>query len=153
MFSGSGRYNVDFFDPILSGFAVALEPMNLLWVFLGVLIGMVIGVMPGLGPVATIALLLPITYEIPPASAIIMLAGIYYGAMYGGTITSVLLNLPGEAASTVTCLDGYEMAKRGRGGQALSVAAIGSFVGGMVSTVGLVFLAVPLSRFALSFGP
>jgi len=140
-------------DSILSGFAVAFEPMNLLWLFIGVLVGMVIGVMPGLGPVATIALLLPITYEIPPASAVILLAGIYYGAMYGGTITSVLLNLPGEAASVITTLDGYQMAKQGRAGSALGIAAIGSFIGGTASILGLTFIAPLIAKHALGFGP
>lgn len=144
---------MDFFDPILSGFEVALQPSNLLWVLAGVVIGMVIGVMPGLGPVATIALLLPITYEIPPESAIILLAGIYYGAMYGGTITSVLLQLPGEAASVITTLDGYQMAKQGRAGSALGISAIGSFIGGTVSILGLTFIAPILAEYALRFGP
>lgn len=144
---------MDFFDPILTGFEVALRPSNLLWVLAGVVIGMVIGVMPGLGPVATIALLLPITYEIPPESAIILLAGIYYGAMYGGTITSVLLQLPGEAASVITTLDGYQMAKQGRAGSALGISAIGSFIGGTVSILGLTFVAPVLAQYALRFGP
>jgi putative tricarboxylic transport membrane protein len=144
---------VDVLDPIVSGFEVALAPRNLLWVFIGVLIGMVIGVMPGLGPVPTITLLLPITYTIPPDSAIIMLAGVYYGAMYGGTITSVLLKLPGEAASVVTVIDGYQMARRGRAGSALGIAAIGSFIGGTVSILGLTFGAPVLARYALNFGP
>ena len=144
---------MDFFDPIVSGFEVALAPRNLLWVFVGVFIGMVIGVMPGLGPVPTITLLLPITYAIPPDSAIILLAGVYYGAMYGGTITSVLLKLPGEAASVVTVIDGYQMARRGRAGSALGISAIGSFIGGTVSILGLTFGAPILARYALNFGP
>jgi putative tricarboxylic transport membrane protein len=140
-------------DGIAQGFAVALDPVNILYVFLGVLIGTVIGVLPGLGPTATIALLLPLTYEIEPHTAVILLAGIYYGSMYGGTITSVLLRLPGEAASVVTTFDGYEMAKQGRAGPALGIAAIGSFVGGVLSVVGLALLAPPLAAFAVSFGP
>jgi putative tricarboxylic transport membrane protein len=144
---------VDIFGSIASGFEVALAPRNLLWVFVGVLIGMVIGVMPGLGPVPTITLLLPITYEIPADSAIILLAGVYYGAMYGGTITSVLLKLPGEAASVITVIDGYQMAKQGRAGSALGIAAIGSFIGGTVSILGLTFGAPVLARYALNFGP
>jgi putative tricarboxylic transport membrane protein len=140
-------------DGIAQGFAVALDPVNILYVFLGVLIGTVIGVLPGLGPTATIALLLPLTYEIEPQTAVILLAGIYYGSMYGGTITSVLLRLPGEAASVVTTFDGYEMAKQGRAGPALGIAAIGSFVGGVLAVVGLAVLAPPLAALAVSFGP
>ncbi|CAA9492814.1 MAG: Tripartite tricarboxylate transporter TctA family [uncultured Rubrobacteraceae bacterium] len=144
---------MEFFQPILSGFEVVFQPSNLLYCLAGVLIGMIIGVLPGLGPTATIALLLPITYEIPPESAIILLAGIYYGAMYGGTITSVLLQLPGEAASVVTTFDGYQMARQGRAGPALGIAAIGSFIGGTVSIIGLSLLAPFLAGFALRFGP
>jgi putative tricarboxylic transport membrane protein len=138
---------------IVSGFEVVLQPINLFYVFAGVLIGMVIGVLPGLGPAATIALLLPTTYVIPPESAVILLAGIYYGAYYGGTITSILLRLPGEAATVVTTFDGYQMAQQGRAGPALGIAAIGSFIGGIISVVGLIFLAPILASFALSFGP
>lgn len=138
---------------ILTGFETVLTPTNLLFVLIGVVVGMVIGVIPGLGPTATIALLLPLTYGIEPATAIIMLAGIYYGSMYGGTITSVLLHLPGEAASVVTTFDGYQMAKQGRAGPALGIAAIGSFVGGLTSVVGLLLFAPLLASFALRFGP
>ncbi|MGI5152696.1 tripartite tricarboxylate transporter permease [Plantactinospora sp. CA-294935] len=144
---------MDFLDPVLAGFGVVFTPVNLLYVLAGVVIGMVIGVLPGLGPVATIALLLPITYEIPAESAIIMLAGIYYGAMYGGTITSVLLRLPGEAATVITTIDGYQMARQGRAGSALGIAAIGSFIGGTVSIVGLTLVAPVLAKFSLGFGP
>lgn len=144
---------MDVFQSVISGFEVALQPVNLLYVFGGVLIGMIIGVLPGLGPAATIALLLPLTYVIPPESAVIMLAGIYYGAYYGGTITSVLLRIPGEAASVVTTFDGYQMAQQGRAGPALGIAAIGSFLGGIVSVIGLMFFAPLLASFALSFGP
>ncbi|GIG88286.1 tripartite tricarboxylate transporter permease [Plantactinospora endophytica] len=144
---------MDFLDPVLAGFGVVFTPINLLYVLAGVVIGMVIGVLPGLGPVATIALLLPITYEIPAESAIIMLAGIYYGAMYGGTITSVLLRLPGEAATVITTIDGYQMARQGRAGSALGIAAIGSFIGGTVSIIGLTLVAPMLARFSLGFGP
>jgi len=140
-------------QPIIDGFGVALAPENLLYVFIGCLIGMIIGVLPGLGPVPTIALLLPLTYNIAPASAVIMLAGIYYGAMYGGTVTSVLLRLPGEAASVVTTFDGYQMAKQGRAGPALGIAAIGSFVGGTVAILGLSVVAPLLADAALRFGP
>ncbi len=138
---------------LLMGFAVALTVKNLVFATIGCVLGTLIGVLPGLGPAAGTALLIPITFRLEPTSAIIMLAAIYYGAMYGGTITSVLINVPGEAASVVTCLDGYEMAKQGRAGAALGVAAIGSFVGGTVATFGLVLVALPLSRFALKFGP
>ncbi|MGY2083148.1 tripartite tricarboxylate transporter permease [Blastococcus sp. SYSU DS0539] len=144
---------MEILEGIGQGFSVALDPTNLLYVFLGVLIGTVIGVLPGLGPTATIALLLPLTYEIEPVTAVILLAGIYYGSMYGGTITSVLLQLPGEAASVVTTFDGYQMAKQGRAGPALGIAAIGSWVGGTVAVIGLTLLAPPLADLAVSFGP
>src|SRR5215217_2794711 len=132
---------MEFFEPVLNGFGVVLEPANLLYCLVGVLIGMLIGVLPGLGPAATIAILLPLTYGIEPVSAIIMLAGIFYGAQYGGTITSVLLRLPGEASSVVTVFDGFAMAKQGRAGAALGIAAIGSFIGGTISIIGLSVLA------------
>ena len=132
---------------------VAMSPANLLFATIGCILGTLIGVLPGLGPAAGTALLIPITFKLDPTAAIIMLAAIYYGAMYGGTITSVLINVPGEAASVVTCLDGYEMAKKGRAGAALGIAAIGSFIGGTVATFGLVLVALPLTRFALKFGP
>src|ERR671914_541489 len=140
-------------ESLLLGFEVALQPINLLYVFVGVAVGTVIGVLPGLGPTATIALLLPLTFAIPPESAIIMLAGIYYGSMYGGTITSVLLQLPGEAASVVTTFDGYQMAQQGRAGPALGIAAIGSFIGGILSVLGLMLLAPPLADLAGSLRP
>ena len=136
-----------------TGFEVVLLPHNLLYVLIGVTIGTVIGVLPGLGPTATIALLLPITYGIAPESAIIMLAGVYYGSMYGGTITSVLLQIPGEAATAVTAIDGYQMTRQGRAGPALGIAAIGSFIGGTVSILGLIFIAPALADFAVRFGP
>jgi putative tricarboxylic transport membrane protein len=138
---------------LLSGLETALQPTNLLFALIGCTLGTLIGVLPGVGPVAGTAILLPLTFKLDPIPAIIMLSAIYYGAMYGGTITSVLLNVPGEAASAITCLDGYEMAKKGRGGPALAMAAIGSFIGGTVATMGLVFVALPLTRFALTFGP
>jgi putative tricarboxylic transport membrane protein len=137
----------------LSGFATALTLWNLLYCLIGVTIGMLVGVLPGLGPTTGTAVLLPITFGMEPVSAIIMLSGIYYGAMYGGTITSVLINTPGEAASVVTCLDGHPMAKQGRAGTALGVAGIGSFIGGTVSLFGLAFVGPPLAEFALKFGP
>ncbi|MBI2016787.1 MAG: tripartite tricarboxylate transporter permease, partial [Candidatus Rokubacteria bacterium] len=123
-----------------------------MYCFIGSLIGTAIGVLPGLGPPATIALLLPVTYGIPATSAVILLAGIFYGAMYGGSTTSILLNIPGEAASVVTCLDGYQMARQGRAGAALAISAIGSFLAGTVSVIGLMLLAPPLASFALRFG-
>jgi putative tricarboxylic transport membrane protein len=142
---------MDIIGGLLQGFAVALTPWNLMWCFVGVFLGTIVGVMPGLGPPATIAMLLPLTFQMQPTSAIIMLAGIYYGAKYGGSTTSILLNVPGESASVVTCLDGFAMARRGRAGAALGIAAISSFVAGTVGIVGLMLIAPPLARFALSF--
>jgi putative tricarboxylic transport membrane protein len=145
---------VEIFSGLLNGFSVALSGTNILFAFLGALIGTAVGVLPGLGPAATIALLLPLTYVISsPVSAIIMMAGIFYGSMYGGSTTSILLNLPGEAASVVTCIDGYQMAKKGRAGAALGISAIGSFIAGTVAVIGLTFFAPPLAEFALDFGP
>ncbi|BCW66931.1 hypothetical protein NicSoilB4_16940 [Arthrobacter sp. NicSoilB4] len=144
---------MDFLNPVINGFAVVLEPTNLLYCLIGVVIGMLIGVLPGLGPAATIAILLPLTYNVEPVTAIIMLAGIFYGAQYGGTITSVLLRLPGEASSVVTVFDGYQMAKQGKAGTALGLASIGSFIGGTASIIGLTFLAPVVASFALDFGP
>ena len=144
---------MDFFQSILMGFQVALSPGNLFFCFVGVLIGTLVGVLPGLGPVAAISLLLPTTFHITPVSAVIMLAGIYYGAMYGGSTTSILVNIPGEAASVVTCLDGYQMARQGRAGPALGIAAFGSFIAGTLAVVGLMLVAPPLAEMALKFGP
>ena len=135
------------------GFETAVSPMNLLYCLVGALIGTLIGVLPGIGPVQTIAILLPTTFALPPVSALIMLAGIYYGAQYGGSTTSILVNVPGEASSVVTCLDGYQMARQGRGGAALTIAALGSFVAGCFATVVLAVLAVPLAEVAFKFGP
>lgn len=135
------------------GFSVALAPMNLLFCFAGVLIGTLVGVLPGLGPPATISLLMPISFGLPAETALIMLAGIYYGAQYGGSTTSILINIPGEASSVMTCLDGYQMARQGRAGPALGISAFGSFIGGTASIVGLMLLAPFLARFALKFGP
>jgi putative tricarboxylic transport membrane protein len=140
-------------DHLLMGFAVAVEPMNLLYGFIGVFIGTFIGILPGLGPPGAIAILLPTTYSLPPISSLIMLAGIYYGAMYGGSITSILLNIPGEAASVVTCIDGYQMARQGRAGPALGISVFGSFIAGTLGICGLVVFAPPLASFALRFGP
>jgi len=140
-------------DAILHGFGVAFEPINLLAVLLGCILGIVVGVLPGLGPITTISILIPFTYAMSPATAIILLAGVYAGVMYGGTVTSVLLRLPGEAASVVTAIDGYEMARRGRAGPALGISAIGSFVGATVALVGLTFFAPALADLALHLGP
>src|SRR5215216_4584016 len=144
---------MDFLTPVVDGFGVVLQPTNLLYCLIGVVIGMLIGVLPGLGPAATIAILLPITYGVEPVSAIIMLAGIFYGAQYGGTITSVLLRLPGEASSVVTVFDGFALAKQGRAGTALGIAAVGSFIGGTVSIIVLTLVAPLVAGFALDFGP
>jgi putative tricarboxylic transport membrane protein len=141
------------FDHLALGFGVAFTANNLLFCFLGVLIGTLIGVLPGIGPVATISLLLPVTFGMNPVTSIIMLAGVYYGAQYGGSTTSILVNIPGEASSIVTCLDGYQMARQGRAGPALGIAAFGSFIGGTASIVGLMLLAPILARAALRFGP
>jgi putative tricarboxylic transport membrane protein len=138
---------------LLYGFSVALTWSNLSFCFIGAFVGTLVGVLPGLGPAATVALLLPLTYKLEPVSAIIMLAGIFYGAMYGGSTTSILLNIPGEAASVVTCIDGYQMARKGRSGPALAIAAIGSFIAGTIGVIGLNFLAPPLADFAVRFGP
>jgi len=135
------------------GFQVAGNPFNILFCLLGVLVGTLVGVLPGVGSVATIAMLLPITFGLPPVGALIMLAGIYYGAQYGGSTTSVLVNIPGEATSVITCLDGHQMARQGRAGPALSIAAIGSFFAGCVATVLVAALGAPLTGLALLFGP
>ena len=135
------------------GLGTAASPLNLLYCLIGVFLGTIVGVLPGLGPTATIAMLLPITFNLPPVSALIMLAGIYYGSQYGGSTTSILVNLPGEAASVVTALDGYQMARRGRAGVALATAAIGSFFAGTVATMLLALFAPPMAALALKFGP
>src|SRR5690606_35051123 len=134
------------------GFEAALTWTTLVYCFIGVFLGTLIGVLPGLGPTATIAMLLPITFTLPPVSALIMLAGIYYGSQYGGSTTAILVNLPGEAASVVTTLDGYQMARQGRAGVALATAAIGSFFAGTVATVIIAFFAPPLAEIGLMFG-
>jgi putative tricarboxylic transport membrane protein len=144
---------MELFTDLGLGFATAFSPFNLLYCFIGVLLGTAVGVLPGLGPVATIAMLLPITFGLPPVSSLIMLAGIYYGAQYGGSTTAILINLPGESSSVVTAIDGYQMAKKGRAGPALATAALGSFVAGTVATVLLVLAAPPLADVALQFGP
>jgi TctA family transporter len=140
------------FDNLILGFSVALTPEHLLYCFIGVFVGTLIGVLPGIGPLATIAMLLPITFNLPPVSSLIMLAGIYYGAQYGGSTTSILVNLPGEVSSVVTTLDGYQMARRGRAGPALAIAALGSFFAGCASTLIIALFAPPLAEFALKFG-
>ena len=144
---------MDIFHSLLYGFSIGLQPANILFCFVGVLLGTLVGVLPGIGPVGAISILLPATFRMSPISAIIMLAGIYYGCMYGGSTTSILVNIPGEAASVVTCLDGYEMAKKGRAGPALGIAAFGSFIAGTLGVVGLMLFAVPLAEFGLKFGP
>ena len=144
---------MDLVANLMTGFGVALTPINLLYALIGSLLGTLIGVLPGIGPVATIAMLLPITYALQPVSALIMLAGIYYGAQYGGSTTAILVNLPGEASSAVTCIDGYQMARRGRAGAALAIAALGSFFAGCVGTLLLASFALPMTELALKFGP
>src|SRR5205823_10412991 len=143
--------SMEIFQGLLHGFQVALQPINLLYCFVGVFIGTLVGVLPGFGPAAAIALLLPSTFAASPVSAIIMLAGIYYGAQYGGSTTSILVNIPGEAASIVTCLDGHEMAKQGRAGVALGIAALGSFFAGCVGTVFIAAFGPPLAAIAQQF--
>jgi putative tricarboxylic transport membrane protein len=138
-------------DGILHGFAVALQPANIMWCFVGCFLGTIVGILPGLGPAASIALLLPLTFKMDPAGGIIMLAGIYYGAKYGGSTTSILLNIPGESSSVVTCIDGHQMARKGRAGAALGISAIASFIAGTVGVVGLTLIAPPVAAFALSF--
>jgi TctA family transporter len=144
---------VELFTHLATGFGVALTPINLLYALIGTLLGTLIGVLPGIGPVATIAMLLPTTYALPPVSALIMLAGIFYGAQYGGSTTAILVNMPGEASSVVTCLDGYQMAIKGQAGAALTVAALGSFFAGTCATILVAAVSLPLSALALKFGP
>jgi putative tricarboxylic transport membrane protein len=144
---------MDTFGLLAQGLLTALEPMNLLYALIGVTLGTAVGVLPGIGPALTVALLLPVTYKLDPAGSLIMFAGIYYGGMYGGSTTSILLNTPGESASIVTALEGNKMARAGRGGPALATAAIGSFVAGLIATIGLAFIAPTVVRMALSFGP
>jgi putative tricarboxylic transport membrane protein len=144
---------MDFVNNITLAFQITLEPVNLLLCFIGCLVGTFVGVLPGLGPAASISLLLPLTFKLPPESAIIMLGGLYYGTMYGGSTTSILINVPGEAASVVTCLDGYQMALKGRAGPALGIAAFGSFIAGTFGTIMIMVMAPPLAVIALKFGP
>ena len=144
---------MDLADNLMTGFSVAFQPHNIFFCFIGVLIGTLIGVLPGIGPVGAMSILLPITFGISPVTAIIMLSGIYYGAQYGGSTTSILVGIPGEAASVVTMLDGHQMALQGRAGPALGIAAFGSFIAGTIGIIGLMLLAPPLASIALRFGP
>src|SRR5215510_3196504 len=144
---------MDLLNNLALGLSVAVSLQNLFYALVGCMVGTLIGVLPGIGPVATIAMLLPITFHLPPTAALIMLAGIYYGAQYGGSTTSILVNLPGEASSVVTCLDGYQMARRGRAGAALSISALGSFFAGTIGTIIIVIFAEPRTRMAQKFGP
>ena len=144
---------MELFDHLALGFSVAFTAQNLMYAFVGCLLGTLIGVLPGIGPVATIAMLLPATYALPPVAALIMLAGIYYGAQYGGSTTAILVNLPGESSSVVTVIDGYQMARKGRAGPALAAAGLGSFFAGCVGTLILAAFAVPLTEVAFKFGP
>src|SRR4051795_787485 len=137
---------MEFFDNLAIGFGVALTPANLGFAFVGAMVGTLIGVLPGIGPIATIAMLLPLTFRLEPVSGLIMLAGIFYGAQYGGSTTAILVNLPGETSSVVTCIDGYQMARQGRAGSALAIAALGSLFAGCVATLLLAALAPPLAR-------
>jgi putative tricarboxylic transport membrane protein len=152
-FSHGGKKLMSLFHDLSYGFGIAFQPINLLTCFVGVFFGTLVGVLPGIGPVGAMSLLLPITFGMSPVSGIIMLAGIFYGAMYGGSTTSILVNIPGEAASVVTCLDGYQMALKGRAGPALGIAAFGSFIAGTLGVVGLMLVANPLAELALKFGP
>jgi len=147
-----GDLGLETFHLILYGFSVVMQPANLLCAFLGAVAGTLVGVLPGLGPVGAMSMLLPITFGMSPTGAMIMLAGIYYGAQYGGSTTSILVNIPGESSSVVTCLDGYQMARQGRAGPALGIAAFGSFIAGTFGVLGLSFLAPPLVEAALTFG-
>jgi putative tricarboxylic transport membrane protein len=144
---------MDVIQNVIYGFEICLQPINLVYCFFGTLIGTLVGVLPGLGPAAAIALLLPSTFHASPVSATIMLAGIYYGAMYGGSTTSILVNIPGEAASVVTCMDGYQMALRGRAGPALGIAACGSFIAGTFGVIALTLIGPFLTGIAIKFGP
>src|SRR5215813_15519236 len=144
---------MDTLTHIMNGFAVCLQPINLWYTFVGCFLGTIIGVLPGIGPSAGIALLIPVTYGMNPTSALIMMSGIFYGARYGGATTAILINTPGEASSVMTTLDGYQMAKNGRGGAALAISAIGSFIAGTLGVVGLTLFALPLTSMALKFGP
>src|SRR5512137_495073 len=144
---------LDLLHNLALGFGVALSPMNVFLCLIGALVGTLIGVLPGIGPLATIAMLLPLTYNVGPVGALIMLAGIYYGAQYGGSTTAILVNLPGETSSVVTCIDGYQMARQGRAGPALGIAALGSFFAGTVCTLVIALFGPAIAEIALEFGP
>src|SRR5215210_4783630 len=144
---------MDLIGNLALGFSVAVTPTNLFFCLIGALVGTLVGVLPGIGPLATISMLLPLTYHFEPVTALIMLAGIYYGAQYGGSTTAILVNLPGETSSVVTTLDGYQMARQGRAGAALAMAGIGSFFAGTVATFLLAAFAPPLAELAFQFGP
>src|ERR671914_571202 len=144
---------MDTLQNLLLGFQVALDIKILIYAFLACIIGTLVGMMPGLGPLAGISLLLPATFGLNPIIAMVLLGGVYYGAMYGGSTTAILMRIPGEAASVMTCIDGYAMARKGRAGAALAIAAVGSYVAGTLSVIGLMLLAPPLAAFALRFGP
>ncbi len=144
---------MELLDQLSLGFSVVFHPMNLLYCFIGVFLGTLVGILPGLGPLATISMLLPLTFGLPATSALIMLAGIYYGCQYGGSTTAILVNLPGESSSAVTTIDGYQMALKGRAGPALAAAGLGSFFAGTVATLLIAVVAKPLTVVALSFGP
>src|SRR4051812_28490529 len=144
---------MDLFNNIIFGFGVALSPQNLLFCFFGALIGTLIGVLPGIGPLATLAMLLPATFYLSPVPALIMIAGIYYGAQYGGSTTAILVNIPGESSSVVSCLDGHQMARKGRAGAALAIAALGSFFAGTVATLLIAAFSPKLAEVAFLFGP
>ena len=144
---------MDSLQSLAHGFGIAFSGLNLLACFLGALLGTIVGVLPGIGPIGAMALLIPSTFAMPPTAAVIMMAGIFYGAMYGGSTTSILINVPGEAASVVTAIDGYQMAQKGRAGAALAVSAVGSFVAGTLGIFGLMLFAPPLAQAALEFGP
>src|SRR3954452_16755732 len=139
---------MDLFSNLFYGFGVALSLQNLMYCLIGVSVGTLIGVLPGIGPLGTIAMLMPLTYGVSPVSALIMLAGIYYGAQYGGSTTAILGNLPGETSAVMTCLDGYQMARQGRAGPALAIAALGSFFAGCVATIAIAVAAPPLTKLA-----
>ncbi len=142
---------MDLFHNLIFGFSVAFSLQNLLYCLIGTLVGTLIGVLPGIGPMATIAMLMPLTFNVPPVAALIMLAGIFYGAQYGGSTTSILVNLPGETSSVITCIDGYQMARQGRAGPALAISAIGSFFAGTVCTLLIAMFGPPIAEMALKF--
>src|SRR2546429_4397857 len=144
---------MDILSNLAPGFSIALTPQVLAYAFIGCLFGTLVGMLPGVGPLTGISLLLPVTYGLNPTIAIVMLAGVYYGAMYGGSTTSILMRIPGEAASVMTCIDGYAMARKGRAGAALAIAAVGSYVAGRGRVLGLLFLAPPPARLSLRLRP